>query len=143
LKSKKSSKIQCNKEKGDKVPHNLDLVNPPIIDLQCNLVDIFNDEYLYPALTMDLYALPAESVSTYQASVHQIPSPSHIVGSEKMEQNKLLLKKKFQYPRVDPEESKFVDERSDHEKMASILRISSQILSKDELTVWISSPSVI
>ena len=53
-----------------------------------------------------------------------------------MEQNKLLLKKKFQYPRVDPEESKFVDERSDHEKMASILRISSQILSKDELTVW-------
>ena len=43
---------------------------------------------------------------------------------------------KFQYPHVDSEESKIVDERSDDEKMASILRISSQILSKDELTVW-------
>ena len=122
------------------MPHNLD---PQIIDLQCNLVDIFNDEYLYPALTMDLYAMPAEPVSTYQASVHQIPSLSHIVGSEKMEQNKLLLKKKFQYPRVDPEESKFVDERSDHEKMASILRISSQILSKEELRFGTSSQSII
>ena len=85
---------------------------------------------------MDLYSLPDASVHSYQASVHQIPASSHIVGSEKMEQNKLLLKKKFQYPRVDLEESKFVDERSDHEKMASILRISSQILSKDKLTVW-------
>ena len=133
LKSKQSSNFSCNTVNNDKVPHNLDLVNPQIIDLQCNLVDIFNDEYLYPALTMDLYSLPDESVPSYQASVHQIPASSHIVGSEKMEQNKLLLKMKFQYPHVDSEESKIVDERSDDEKMASILRISSQILSKDDL----------
>ena len=72
-KSKQSSNFSCNTVNNDKVPHNLDPVDPQIIDLQCNLVDIFNDDYLYPALTMDLLSVPAEPVSTFEASFHQIP----------------------------------------------------------------------
>ena len=55
LKSKQfSNNFSCNTVKKDKMPHNLDSVDPQIIDLHCNLVDIFHDDYLYPALTMDL-----------------------------------------------------------------------------------------
>jgi hypothetical protein len=46
------------------------------------------------------------------------------------------MKQKFTYPRIDPDDSGIIDDRSDHQKMASILRICSQILSKDELQVW-------
>ena len=53
-----------------------------------------------------------------------------------MEQKKLLLKQKFSYPHVDPEASDIVETRTDDQKMASILRICSQILTKDELQIW-------
>ena len=45
-------------------------------------------------------------------------------------------KQKFRYPSKDPAESELVDERPDQEILEDILRISSQILTPDELTLW-------
>ena len=83
-----------------------------------------------------MYSLPAHEVSVFNTCVNQIPAPCHVSGSEKSEQNKILMRQKFSYPRIDPEASGIVDTPTDDQKMASILRICSQILSKDELQCW-------
>ena len=49
------------------MPRNLESVDPELIDFQCNFADICNDDQLYSALTLD-------AVSTFNASVHQIPA---------------------------------------------------------------------
>ena len=118
-----SNNFSCNTVPNNKMPRNLE---SELIDFQCNIVDICHDDQLYPALTLDLYSIPANAVSTFNASFHQIPASCHIAGSEKMEQNKLLLKKKFSYLHEDLEASDIVDERTNDQKMTSILRICSQ-----------------
>ena len=45
-------------------------------------------------------------------------------------------KTKFRYPARDPEESDITDDRNDQEILEDILRISSQILTPQELTIW-------
>ena len=46
------------------------------------------------------------------------------------------MKQKLSYPQIDPATSEIVNKRTDDQKMASILRISAQILTKDELECW-------
>ena len=46
------------------------------------------------------------------------------------------MKQKFSYPQIDPAASEIVNKRTDDQKMASILRISALILTKDELECW-------
>ena len=45
-------------------------------------------------------------------------------------------KQKFKYPTRDPPVSELKDERTDSEKLEDILRVSSQILTKEELAIW-------
>ena len=43
---------------------------------------------------------------------------------------------KFRYPRVNPEPNLLVDNRSEQEKLESVLRTLNQILTQDQLDVW-------
>ena len=45
-------------------------------------------------------------------------------------------RQKFKYPTRDPPISELKDERTDSEKLEDILRVSSQILTKEELVIW-------
>ena len=104
---------------------------PPVISTIENVryntmhIEIYDDDQLYQPLISNLYSIPeqSESVPVLNSCNNQIPAQCHVSGSEKSEQNKLLMRQKFCYPRVDPEASEFVDKRTDNQKMASILRI--------------------
>ena len=56
-----SNNLSSNTVPNDKMPSNLE-----------------PDDQLYPALTLDLYSIPANAVSTFNASVHQIQASCHI-----------------------------------------------------------------
>jgi hypothetical protein len=96
-------------------------------DFQCNSLDIdlCQDDQLYPPLIIELYSIPVNEVSVFNNFVNQISASCNVIGSEKSEANKKLMKQKFTYPRIDPDDSGIIDDRSDHQKMASILRICS------------------
>ena len=76
-------------------------------NFQCNYLDLCQNDLFYPPLVTDLYSIP---VNVFCTSINQNS--------------------------VNPKDLGIVDTRSDHQKMSSILRICSQILSKDELEVW-------
>ena len=133
---KNNNKFSCHTVPIDKMCNlESNIESPEVENFQCN-IEICEDDQLYPPLTLDLYSLPAHEVSVFNTCVNQIPAPCHVSGSEKNDQNKLLMQQKFSYPRIDPEASGIVYTRTDDQKMASILRICSQILSKGELQCW-------
>ena len=107
-------------------------------DVQCNTVNVelCEDDQLYQPLTSDLYSIPEHFVPVFNTCIDPSPAPCHFVESEKSVPNKLLMKQKFAYPRIDPPSSDIIDKHSDDEKMASILRICAQILIKEELQCW-------
>ena len=45
-------------------------------------------------------------------------------------------KAKFRFPSKDPQISDIVDKRTDSQKMSDILRISSQVLNREEINIW-------
>ena len=45
-------------------------------------------------------------------------------------------KAKFRFPSKDPQATNIVDRRSDKQKMSDILRISSQVLNREEINIW-------
>jgi hypothetical protein len=135
-----SESIPCNTLSSESVPCNT-ISSKQVIcnmqDFQCNNlnidIDLCQNDLFYPPLITDLYFIP---VNVFHTCVTQNSVNCNVIGSDRSEANKKLMKQKFTYPRVDPEDSGIIDNRSDHQKMSSILRICSQILSKDELEVW-------
>ena len=43
---------------------------------------------------------------------------------------------KFRYPRVDPQPNLIVDDKSEQQKLESVLRTLNQVLTQDQLDVW-------
>ena len=97
-------------------------------DSSCNTieVEICEDDQICQPLINELYTIPSNYVCVYNINVE----------SDKSIRHKQLMKDKFVYPRVDPPSSDIIDDRTDNEKMASIICMCSQILTKYELHCW-------
>ena len=67
------------------------------------------------------------------------PSTAHAIKSQQTEAQKeatKLLRQKLRYPSVDPEPNMFKDNRTELQKIESILRTTSQTLDPDQLHIW-------
>ena len=67
------------------------------------------------------------------------PSSAHSIKNQQTDAQKQatkLLRQKFRYPSVDPEPNMFKDNRTELQKIESILRTTSQILDPDQLHIW-------
>ena len=102
-----------------------------ISDVNCNTVqiEVYEDHQLNPPLVTYLYLVPDNFVCVYNVNQNSDNQSSSCfqIESEKSKQNKLLMKSKYTYPRVDPVPSQIVDDRTDDQKTASILWCCSQI----------------
>jgi hypothetical protein len=108
-----------------------------------NLIE-FNDNYDTTPLTSDIYTLDAEEEKYFlqefpvlQAS--SVPESKPVLKLQQTEAQKdatKLLKAKFRYPTRDPQPNVVQDNRTELEKIQSILRTTSQILDKDTLHIW-------
>ena len=94
-------------------------------DSSCNTieVEICEDYQICQPLINELYTLPSNYVCVNKSNVE----------SDKSIRHKQLMKDKFVYTQVGPPPSEIIDNRNDDEKMVSIIRTCSQILTKDEL----------
>ena len=85
--------------------------------LECEFeTENYQGELDFPAL--GVYDIPEESMDALASKATK------------------TTKTKFRYPARDPEESDITDDRNDQEILEDILRISSQILTPQELTIW-------
>jgi hypothetical protein len=82
------------------------VTNKLISSTQCNIVevDIYTDTQMYQPLIDDLFELPIHFKCLYNVNNFHDENPVSCfhIESEKERQNKMLMKSKFSYPRIDP-----------------------------------------
>ena len=92
-------------------------------------------------MTHDLYEINTSTDSNFLTEfpalkAQLVKAQNHQGKTEAQKEALKTLRRKFRYPTVDPQPNIFKDQRTELEKVQSILRTTSQILDKDNLAIW-------